>query len=420
MACAPPPCMAFSMDQPSTNTIPFEDEEFYKSHDASLVSHDVPLDGDSSAVHFPQDENEHHSFVTMKSKWFSSFFSRHSNYNGNTRELSNEITPFFTRNRIIYGLFIAIFLSLISSAVYISLELTSPPRGNAMNFNNINNIPTIGQEVSFYLISNTPHNAEEGQTLNSQLQYLGSMENESEPIGSFVVHLGDVQNSYSEEWSRFQYQRAKDTLLTCPIPVFILPGNNDWNDSPSPLMAWMEWKHTFNHFENQFDTNIPNVKYQVERNENFSFVYNGVLFIGIHLVDGDVPNSQEWKQRINEDVEWTQNNLSKYNKNDYRAVVLMGHAPPIRKLDGYFLLVVDYWKELQSERGTEIPLLYAFANKISPDLYAYTPTHWNVGKYPMLTVENTRGGHAWNGVTKVIVKFGMEPFVFESLGVKTE
>merc|ERR1711971_1007253 len=219
--------------------------------------------------------------------------------------------------------------------------------------------------VSFYLLSNTPLSRDDEKTLRKQLN---SIEKDKD---SFLVHVGDLGLASVKQCVESVYDVSATILSGSPLPVFVLPGDNDWNDCPHPYSAWQTWRRTFQRFDERFGHSFPNVHRQAGRLENFSFLYNGVLFIGIHLVDGFVQDETEWSMRHMHDVEWTVENLYQYEQNGYRAVVLMGHSPPKSKVGDYFWPVVDHWKRLQLERGQNKPFLYAHANKYAMSLREY-------------------------------------------------
>jgi hypothetical protein len=88
-------------------------------------------------------------------------------------------------------------------------------------------------------------------------------------------------------------------------------------------------------------------------------LYDGVLFIGLHLVGGPV-----W----NEDEEWTtlqQDNLRfmygmiNANKGDFRAVVLLGNARPGPRQDAFFKGVLDL---VDKSVMVDAPVAYIHAN----------------------------------------------------------
>jgi len=269
----------------------------------------------------------------------------------------------------------------------------------------------VGDELSFYVMSDTPHSQHDMDLLEKQLV---SFDTNS---ATFVVHLGDVGLARVTQCVRQEYIDASELFAKSNLPMFIIPGNNDWNDCPNPESSWYFWRYYFARFdENNFDLpmDFPEVYRQVTRDENFAFIHHGVLFIGIHLVDGNVQSESEWLIRIQENVAWTQENLHS-RADEYRSVVILGHAPPNSKVFDYFFPVIDDLHDLtQGEFGNadtkwKKPVLYLHANKGGMERVVYRPYPDRAPAFE--AVELPMGGVA--DPTRVTVKFGPHPFSFE-------
>ena len=87
------------------------------------------------------------------------------------------------------------------------------------------------------------------------------------------------------------------------VPVFIIPGDNEYNDCSDPDSAFALWESEFSFFDQNWSHNFS-VSYQVGREENFAFVSDGILFIGINLVGGTVHDAQEFADRSADDLAW--------------------------------------------------------------------------------------------------------------------
>jgi len=403
----PPPCMSFGMENNRKVTFdmdkasnPFDSDDDMNLQEPSLYTHDVPLEGDpkqqSSYL-----EKPNYKCVPVRSKF---------------QNLCNCTGP-----KVIYSLFGIITMSMLISAIVILFHFNHLTTGSSPKRSS-SNVLNIGQDISFYLVSNMPHNSEDEKVISDSLKNLGNLPSETGEKGSFLVHLGDVGSSKHHRCAPFVYKTAKELFEICPVPFFIIPGNNDWNDCPYPKTAWQEWESSFGNHEledkhhgvtNNDHSDVygnnhgsVSVSHQEMREENFKFLDNGVLFIGIHLVDGQVPDWNAWNTRVDEDVIWTEGNIIQY-QGQYRAVVIFGHSPPITLLDEYFLRIVNTWKDIQEKSDKVVPFLYAFANKFSDNLEVYTPRLWDTHMYVM---ENVRGG-----LVKVKIVSGEDPFIFEDL-----
>jgi len=65
-----------------------------------------------------------------------------------------------------------------------------------------------------------------------------------------VVHVGDIKGGGSP-CNEAVYVKVSDMLSKAAAPVFILPGDNEWNDfvDPDPIPAWSHWKKHFMRFD---------------------------------------------------------------------------------------------------------------------------------------------------------------------------
>lgn len=252
----------------------------------------------------------------------------------------------------------------------------------------------VGETIEFYVTSDTPYNSADEEKLRSELKKLQSTD------GDFFVHLGDVNLASVTRCNVGVYEDAKNILKNSPMPVLVLPGNEDWNDCPKPDIAFHYWMEHLNRFEENFADNQLMLGRQLARDENFAFLHNGVLFIGLNLVDGTVQSESEWSRRDMHNVHWVEENLNSYSVADFRALVILGHAPPTAKVGDFFWPIVEDLSELEK------PVLYIHANN-DGQLRTYKPFE-ELDR--MTAVELSRG--SISGPTKIRIDFGLDPFSY--------
>jgi hypothetical protein len=76
------------------------------------------------------------------------------------------------------------------------------------------------------------------------------------------------------------------SLQLSPKPVFLILGDNDWNDCANVDEAYQLWHNTFVDFESKYWDSDLDVSRWVSYPENFAFEHKKVLFIGLNLVGG--------------------------------------------------------------------------------------------------------------------------------------
>ena len=172
--------------------------------------------------------------------------------------------------------------------------------------------------ITFRVFGDVPYSKGEFAGIAADLANLGSSD-------EFFVHVGDIIAG-GGSCNSSAYTNVATSLQTSSVPVFIIPGDNEYNDCSNPNQAWTYWENTFTHFEDNW-THGLNVSHQAIRDENFAFVHGDVLFVGINLVGGTVHDSNEWAQRQADDADWINENFNTYGDQVSRAVIF-GHAFP--------------------------------------------------------------------------------------------
>jgi len=187
--------------------------------------------------------------------------------------------------------------------------------------------------VIFYVTSDIPFSIDDEEKLSSDLSSLPAEAN-------FIIHLGNINEARVTLCPETVYADANGVLSKSPVPVFVLPGEEDWNNCPRPDEAWGFWLNNLARFEEKFDHSFA-VERQLGRRENFAFLHDGVLFIGMTLVGGRVYDQEEWDTMYAENVRWTEKSFGLYNKDEYRAVIIFGHARPSQHQDAFFLPILN-------------------------------------------------------------------------------
>jgi len=164
-----------------------------------------------------------------------------------------------------------------------------------------------------------------------------ALENE-DPTSSFIVHCGDIVTGKVKDWPESQYEKVAGLLMKeNAIPTFIVPGDNEWNDQENPDKAWGFWDKHFMGFHEKWKLpeSFGKVARQTVRPENFAFVLDGVLFLGINKVGGMVHDTEEWEMRLNQDVAWISEHFTKH-KADVHSAVIFAQAAAFSKKFGDF------------------------------------------------------------------------------------
>ena len=172
--------------------------------------------------------------------------------------------------------------------------------------------------ITFTAIGDVPYNNEQRDGLINII----SRHNALDP-SEFVIHVGDIKPG-AVECNESVYQDVSDILKTFEAPTFIVLGDNEYNDCTDPIQGLEYWNKYFLHFNENWAFE-PVVTYQPERTENFSWIDNKVLFIGVNLVGSQVHDSLEWNNRLTQNGLWIKKLLEE-QVNKVEAMVVFGHA----------------------------------------------------------------------------------------------
>lgn len=201
--------------------------------------------------------------------------------------------------------------------------------------------------LDFFVIGNTMFNTGDRSTTRRKI---GSIPSDA----SFIFHLGDIVSANRTGCKESAYRRAQSILMKSTPPVFITPGNNDWNECPNRSIAWTNWVTYFNTFHLNWDHAPSSAVTMSNRPGNLAFILEYTLFIGVHLVGGEIHDEKEWAKRLQDNLVWTVAKIEQHQE-DVNSFVIFGHAKPEADHDPYF---VPLSRVIQESRK---PTLYIHA-----------------------------------------------------------
>lgn len=165
---------------------------------------------------------------------------------------------------------------------------------------------------------------------------------------AFLLHLGDIWKG-SDQLPESHYLQVAALLRTSVAPVYIVPGDNEWNDLKDPAEGWTFWTNHLLKLDEHWKKRVR-VDRQPGREENLAWVQDKVLFIGVNVVGGTIHDPLEWKTRHAACAEWVKSNLAEHAR--VRAAVVFAQARPKEHHEDFFLPFVD------AARGFGRPVMY--------------------------------------------------------------
>lgn len=210
-------------------------------------------------------------------------------------------------------------------------------------------------EARFYVIGDVPYTTEERKLLESQVL---DLKNDAE----YLFHVGDLRSAQgSPKCKEKEYQQIADILKQSAAPVFVIPGDNDWNDCPNHEEGFNFWKTQFVNFEENWSLPFT-VSRDSTHPENFYFIYKQVLYIGVNLVGRSIFSNDEWSDRLDYKYHWVKDLIIDHIMEGQEAasVVLVSHAFPTDDHDPFFVPLKKFNKDTLEKK---IPILYVNGDK---------------------------------------------------------
>ena len=186
------------------------------------------------------------------------------------------------------------------------------------------------------VVGDTPYKITEWKHFKRNIKNINAKEID------FLVHVGDIKRGYMPCY-KHRYKRIKKYLEKSPVPYLIIPGDNEYNDCycTKPHKALIIWRKNLITSQNSLSEirsdSLP---------ENFYFLKDSILFIGINNVGGKVHDTLEWKSRTQFNIKWIKNANAKYLES--KRIIIFSHAAP-RKDFGLYQFMDDFTKTLNKD-----------------------------------------------------------------------
>ncbi|CAJ1963253.1 unnamed protein product [Cylindrotheca closterium] len=207
--------------------------------------------------------------------------------------------------------------------------------------------------ATFYVIGDLPYNDRERTRL---IEHVNNLPDDAE----FLVHVGDIRDAESKtDCLLSEFDDVGDILKNSKVPVFIVPGDNEYNDCPNLSESWGDWKGVFGAFENNWSSSAIQPTRDPERPENFFFIHKRVLYIGLNIVGGEPHSYSEWEGRLSYQFTWTKNLIDTHvvsSTNDASSVVIFAHGDPRQSLHAGFFSPLEYY--IANDLNNEVPIIY--------------------------------------------------------------
>lgn len=206
--------------------------------------------------------------------------------------------------------------------------------------------------MTFYAVGDVPYSHAEACLLPRELAKLSASD------GRFLVHLGVIQDGRRTTCPESLYEGVAGLFEASPLPAFFVIGDNEWLDcgpGPPARRGLAHWEKHLLAFHARTDLGWPglgaSVTHHTDRPELYSFVLDGVLFLGQGLPyprPENAPPAAEWREYIAINANWTRDRVDEH-AGQIGAVVVMAHS-----------VVWPYLDELKSVASShrQLPMLF--------------------------------------------------------------
>lgn len=188
---------------------------------------------------------------------------------------------------------------------------------------------------------------------------------------TFGVHLGGTIKPSNTLCAETAYERIAALIGKGPRPTLVVPGNNDWYDCPRRDESWSYFMKYYgpSYVETEWHSehyDILNIARSADHPELFTLYYEGILFIGIHLLDA--PTGQEsksdWDDRLHMDKEWVARNVeSCFTNLEVRGVVVFGHGKYSARTKPFFTSMSKYFLNITTRE--KVPVMYVHGDGLT-------------------------------------------------------
>eukprot|EP00531_Pseudo-nitzschia_arenysensis_P009764 CAMPEP_0116153136 /NCGR_PEP_ID=MMETSP0329-20121206/21059_1 /TAXON_ID=697910 /ORGANISM="Pseudo-nitzschia arenysensis, Strain B593" /LENGTH=723 /DNA_ID=CAMNT_0003649975 /DNA_START=58 /DNA_END=2229 /DNA_ORIENTATION=+ len=294
-------------------------------------------------------------------------------------------------------------LAITFTAIFVSISQTSW----RWKYKNLWRNGNVHMDVTFYVTSNTPMGY--GSTEQQISTDLANIPSDAE----FVAHLGNLQDASTGMCPASRMPEVASLMQRSPVPVYVVPGEQDWIKCPDQMTAFARWLDAFsthNAFETAVGTTTAASAGEFDRPKTtpdiFSKLHHGVLFFGLHLVSGHVTEGAEIQSFRDEKMEIFVRGTLERLKGEYRSVVMLGNARPGPQQQRFFDSLRD---DLKNAR---VPVAYVHSHSGFGETEHY-PFGQKKSKKDVLSgmvAIQAASGEANQAPLKITVGFGKDPF----------
>jgi len=218
----------------------------------------------------------------------------------------------------------------------------------------------------FYVMAGTSDTISIDDGLESQLAELRNFTKYHPDRVPFAIHLGGTETQ--AHCNETIYENRAKILALGPSPTVVTPGTSDSYDCPNPEEA-MEFfeRHLGEDLALRWDTNqtdLLDIRRSDRHPELFRFLYDGILVIGLHVIDPVEEYVSARQKRMVTSLEWLAESVeTMFEQHEIRGVIIAGHSGKSERNERFFSKAKKYFIA-----RSNVPVLYLYGDKLDFDI----------------------------------------------------
>ena len=238
-------------------------------------------------------------------------------------------------------------------------------------------------EVSFLALGDSPYSDREFYLIEQEIKIIPKKP-------KFLIHLGDMKR-LSMKCEEDDYEDFAELLKVSPIPIFIIPGDNDYSSCKNKFRAKGFWDKYVLKFEKHWDIDFD-FNRQENQKENFSFFIEGNLFVGIKLFKKEDANINEFNELLEKNIWWIKENIRKYQRQIKSMVVFAHDFSGLRKENDTLYVCqrinINAWAQYKNYKYFSDQFVELAKEFNKPILYMHGNHHCWANDFPYKEAQN--------------------------------
>ena len=179
-------------------------------------------------------------------------------------------------------------------------------------------------ETTFSVIGDMPYGLDDEQKIVDIISHQ-NIDMDSD----FMVHVGDIKEG-DDPCDFYYYSRFQEIIKESMIPVYAIPGDNEWTDCDNQEESYETWEQLLSYnLDGHFGVTPERLNAYPS---SFAFVKNKILFIGLTLPDADIDDYSNIEEVLMYNNFWLKRH-AKRHMGKVDMAVIFAHCKPTNEFN---------------------------------------------------------------------------------------